>query len=92
MVLPLKDLPALEMVSMTTYTAAHNIQRITLNAVIENPSVKVIQIRDGFNWLDWKRNKPRYSREKFVLGEGHKSVQHLFAFGTFVDPFAIVLV
>ncbi|KAL1946574.1 hypothetical protein VTO73DRAFT_14678 [Trametes versicolor] len=71
MVLPLKDVPALGKVSMTTYTATHNIQSITLDYVIKNPSVKVIQIRDGVKWLNWKLNRSPYPREKFVLGEGN---------------------
>lgn len=75
MVLPLKDVPALEKVSMTTFTATYNIQYITLDYVLENPSVKVIQIRDGVKWLKRKLpNTPPYPREKFVLGEGNESV------------------
>ncbi len=75
---------------MSTYTATRNIQRITLDVMIENPSVKVVQIRDGVNWLSWKWNRPPYPREKFVLGEGNESIQHIFALGTFADALAIV--
>ncbi|OJT13346.1 hypothetical protein TRAPUB_10112 [Trametes pubescens] len=49
------------MVSVSTYTATRNIQRITLDVMIENPSVKVVQIRDGVNWLSWKWNRPPLS-------------------------------
>lgn len=82
MVPPLKELPALEVVSMTTHTATHNIQHITLNYIIENPSVKVIQIRDGVKWLSWKRYILDYPREKFVLGEGKKYA--IFAIATYL--------
>ena len=51
---PLSHLPALEFVSMTNYTATMSVELVALEALFDNPAVKVIQIRDGINWLKWR--------------------------------------
>ncbi|KAI0356528.1 hypothetical protein OH77DRAFT_1423458 [Trametes cingulata] len=58
--------PALEYVSMYTRTVNYQaVEHLTLN-----PSVKVIQIRDGVRWLYEQRSKAKYPRNKLYLGEG----------------------
>ncbi|KAJ8487720.1 hypothetical protein ONZ51_g4006 [Trametes cubensis] len=45
----------------------------TLEALLDNPAVKMIQIRDGTNWLKWRGTTAvsyTYPRDKIFLGEG----------------------
>ncbi|KAI0332477.1 hypothetical protein GY45DRAFT_1320990 [Cubamyces sp. BRFM 1775] len=70
---PLSHLPALEFVSMTNYTATMSVELVALEALFDNPAVKVIQIRDGINWLKWRGTSAvlnAYPRDKILLGEG----------------------
>ncbi|KAI9066361.1 hypothetical protein FKP32DRAFT_1664846 [Trametes sanguinea] len=67
---PLQNLPALEHVNMTAYTATMNYNLILLDYLIPNPAVKCIQVRDGRTWLSWKWVWDRYPRDKIFLGEG----------------------
>ncbi|KAI0663145.1 hypothetical protein C8Q70DRAFT_956235 [Cubamyces menziesii] len=70
---PLCHLPALEYVSMTNYTATMSIELVALEALLDNPAVKMIQIRDGTNWLKWRGTMAvcyTYPRDKIFLGEG----------------------
>lgn len=72
---PLCHLPALEYVSMTNYTATMSIELVALEALLDNPAVKMIQIRDGTNWLKWRGTTAvsyTYPRDKIFLGEGIK--------------------
>ncbi|KAI0370167.1 hypothetical protein BV20DRAFT_1121415 [Pilatotrama ljubarskyi] len=67
---PLKNLPALEYVSMATKTVNSLRRHPVLENLALNPSVKIIQIRDGARWLKVRRSGPDYPREKLYLGEG----------------------
>ncbi|KAH9894373.1 hypothetical protein C8Q73DRAFT_760621 [Cubamyces lactineus] len=73
LITPLSHLPALEYISMTNFTAASNIEQGVLDALLDNDAVKVIQIRDGTNWLRWRETRPvsnTHPRGKIFLGEG----------------------
>ncbi|OSC98703.1 hypothetical protein PYCCODRAFT_965959 [Trametes coccinea BRFM310] len=70
LVSPLTGLKALNYVSMTNHTALRHAGTDIIQALIANPSVRVIQIRDGTNWLSGDKPRPDYPRAKIFLGSG----------------------
>ncbi|KAI0332478.1 hypothetical protein GY45DRAFT_478919 [Cubamyces sp. BRFM 1775] len=70
---PLRELKSLSTVSMSNHSAMHRTAHDVIEALIANPSVKTIQIRDGARWLAWKGPRPDYDKSKIYLGEGKRA-------------------
>ncbi|KAH9894372.1 hypothetical protein C8Q73DRAFT_514470 [Cubamyces lactineus] len=71
---PLRELKSLSTVSMSNHSAVHPMAYDVIEALIANPSVKTIQIRDGTRWLAWKGPRSDYDKEKIYLGQGNDMV------------------